>query len=125
MVLLDTCAIIDLCLSQPTLSPKALRKIQKEGAHILSISFAEIALKQRMKKLQLNRSAREIWIQYSGIANMDIIDIDTPLWLASIDLNWKNRDPVDRLLVAYAQENKMDLITTDKLIKKYYKKVVW
>lgn len=46
MVILDTCALIELCVEKPALKKTALDKIES-GAIVLSVSFAEMALKEK------------------------------------------------------------------------------
>ena len=124
MVILDTCCIIELCKERPSLSKKALGKIEK-GATILSISFAELACKIKLGKLVLNVSAEDIYDNYRKVPAIKIVDIGCREWLDSINLEWSNKDPVDRLIVAYALKTESFIATTDASIKKYYKKVIW
>ena len=124
MVILDTCGIIELCKTKPHFSNHILDKINK-GAIILSVSFAEIACKIKAKKLSLDITTEELYENYSQIPSIQIINIGVEEWLDSIALNWEEKDPADRLLVGYAKKNNYYIITSDKKIKKYYKKTYW
>lgn len=124
MVILDTCGIIELCKKKPALSKKCLKYIA-EDAVILSISFAELACKIKLGKLILNVSAEDIFYSYRSIPSMKIVDIGCEEWFESINLNWGNKDPVDRLIVAYAKRAGSYIITSDNKIKKFYKKILW
>lgn len=124
MVVLDTCAVIELCLSRPSLSAPALKKIGV-GAFVLSVSFAEIALKVKRGKLILDVSPQALVEQYLSIPTMKIVDIGYREWFDAIDLEWFQRDPADRLLVGYASRNNLPIVTTDRKIKTFYKKVLW
>ncbi len=92
----------------------------------MSISFAEIACKIKLGKLEMSISSRELFEQFSQIENVEIIDIGVNEWLASIELIWdENRDPADRIITAYAIKHELSIVTTDKKIEKFYQKVIW
>ena len=125
MVILDTCAIIEALKPSPSFSTKTVRLIDA-GAYIMSISFAEIACKIKMSKLELSISSRDLFQQFSQIENIERIDIGANEWLDSIELIWdENRDPADRIITAFAIKNELPIVTTDKKIEKFYRKVVW
>jgi len=124
MVILDTCALINLCLPKPPLSSKSIRIIDS-GASILSISFAEIGCKIKAGKLDIGMPSEQLLSHYRMMPKVEIIDITPELWHKSISLDWSHKDPADRLIVAYAMEFGLDIVTSDKLIKKFYKKVIW
>src|SRR5579862_3204180 len=125
MVILDTCAIIEALKPSPSFSIKTAR-LMDAGAYIMSISFAEIACKIKMGKLELSISSRELFQQISLIEHVEIIDINVSQWLDSIELIWdENRDPADRIITAFAIKNELPIVTTDKKIEKFYRKVIW
>lgn len=124
MVLLDTCGIIHICRQQSTLSLSTRTRI-KQGAFILSVSFAEMYLKSKKGTLELPASVIDIHQDFTEISHIQIINLGVQEWFDSIELEWKHRDPIDRLLVAYAQRHKLSIVTSDKAIKKFYKNVLW
>lgn len=125
MVILDTCALIEAIKPSPTFSNKAIKQIDN-GAYILSISFAEIACKIKLGKLEMNVSPRELLRDFSKISNIQIVNIGVSEWLDSIDLNWDdNRDPADRLITSFAAKKELAIVTSDKKIQKFYKKIIW
>jgi len=125
MVVLDTCALIEAVKAAPSFSAKTTRLIQA-GAYILSISFAEIACKVKLGKLEMSLSTRELYHEWSQIDNIEIIDINVNSWLDSIDLVWDdNRDPADRIITSFAIKNEAAIVTTDKKIASFYDKVIW
>lgn len=125
MVILDTCALIDFCKKKPAVSKASYDLFEQKGATILSVSFAEIALKIKQKKLLISCSARELFDYFRQIADVNIVDIGCEEWFQAVELDWNHKDPVDRVLVAYARRLDIPIVTTDKEIKKYYKKVIW
>lgn len=124
MVVLDTCALIELCLETPSLSDSCLRKIE-DSCLILSISFAEISLKIKQAKLTLGMTAEELYEQYQSIPSVSILAIGPVEWFDSINLPWAHKDPADRLIVSYAQRHQYPIVTTDKKIKDHYRQVIW
>lgn len=124
MVILDTCAIIHLCLPNPPITESVLRKIDK-AATILSVSFAEISCKIKLGKLELPLSTAELLKHYRSLPSMEIIDISPELWIQSIEMNWKHNDPADRMLVAAAMVKKCPIVTSDSKIKNFYNNVLW
>jgi len=125
MVILDTCAIIELLKPSASFSTKAFQLMDK-GAYILSISFAEIACKIKLGKLEMSISTRDLLHKLSMVDHIKLIDISASEWLDSIELIWDdNRDPADRIITAFAIKNELSIVTTDKKIKKFYKKVIW
>lgn len=125
MVVLDTCAIIELCKSKHSISDSVIDRIDA-GAYILSISFAEIAIKVNKKKISLGISSHELHDQYANIPSVDIIDIGVKEWLNSIHLDWpENKDPADRMITSFAMTKDIPIITKDKLIKRFYQNVLW
>jgi PIN domain nuclease of toxin-antitoxin system len=125
MVVLDTCAIIEACKNKSSLSKNTVKKIS-EGAYLLSISFAKIACKIKLGKLEMGLSANALYDVYKQVENLQIIDISVDEWLHSIDLDWpENRDPADRMIVFFAIKQHLPIVTSDKKIKQFYKKVIW
>lgn len=125
MVILDTCAIIEALKPSPSFTPKTAQ-LMDAGAYIMSISFAEIACKIKLGKLEMDISSRELFQQCSQIENIQIIDIGVNEWLDSVDLIWEeNKDPADRIITAFAIKHELSIVTTDKKIATFYQKVIW
>lgn len=125
MVLIDTCAIIEWVKEKRSFSNETVKKVER-GAYILSISFAELACLVKSGRLEMNLSVQDLYIEYSGIKAINIVNIGVEEWLDSIHLEWaENKDPADRLIVAFARKHHLPIVTTDRSIKKFYKEVVW
>ncbi len=130
MILLDTCALIDLISPKPSLSNETFSLMEKEGVMILSISFAEIACKISLGKLMLNMSPITLQQYILETENFRIQDITVKMWLDAIALSWSHegkmhKDPADRLILSYAEAHALPLITTDQLMKKRYAACIW
>lgn len=125
MVILDTSAIIEAFKETPTFSKKTREKMNASSI-ILSISFAEIACKIKLNKLEMSVSPQALYRELQQIENLQIIDIGVTEWLDSIELSWNdNKDPADRIIVSYAMKQQAAIVTTDKKIKQFYKNVIW
>lgn len=125
MVILDTCALLMLASEVCPLSKKTLNLIN-EGAFVLTISFAEIACKIKIGKLILPLSAIEFYEEIRQAEHLELVDVGIDEWFNAIDLDWAdNRDPVDRLITAFAIKRKISIVTSDMKVKKFYKKVIW
>lgn len=125
MVVLDTCAIIEILKLSPSFNKKTIKHMDL-GAYILSISFAEIACKIKLGKLEMSISTRELYKQFTQINHIEIINVGVDEWLDSIELIWnENKDPADRLITAFAIKNELEIVTSDKKIEKFYHKVIW
>lgn len=125
MVVLDTCAIIESCKKACQLTKKTLTLMEK-GSYILTISFAEIACKVRLNKLEIGMTPRMLFNEFRQIQNIQLIDIGIDEWLDSIDLDWEdNRDPADRMITAFAMKHSLPIVTSDKKIKHFYKNAIW
>lgn len=125
MVVLDTCSLIEACKNKPDFSTKTI-KLVEQGAYLLSISFAEIACKVKLGKLEMNTSIRNLFDEISQIDSIEIVNISVENWLDAIALQWpENKDLADRLITAYAIKKQLAIVTNDLNIKAFYKKVIW
>ena len=127
MVLLDTCALLELCKSSNDQSfSLKKRDVLNQGVVVLSVSFAELACKIKAKKLKLGIAVNEIYHFCLSLSGFEIVDIGVSAWLDSIEMTWaENQDPADRVIVSYAMKNRLAIVTTDQKMKAYYQRVIW
>ncbi|HLB42741.1 MAG TPA: type II toxin-antitoxin system VapC family toxin [Gammaproteobacteria bacterium] len=124
MVVLDTCAMIEACQKYPGFSTNALKQMEA-GAYLLSISFAEIACKIKFSKLEMSVSLKDLYNECCQIETLKIVDIGVREWVDSIELPLDFKDPADRIIVAFASQKHLPIVTSDRRIKQFYKKVIW
>ena len=125
MVVLDTCALVDLASESPTIGSEVMDLIDK-GAVILSISFAELACKIKSGKLDIGISSEELLSHYRLDTEVSIVDISPELWHKSISMDWDHQDPSDRVILCYAMESNLRVVSTDSKMKKFYpNKIIW
>lgn len=128
MMLLDTHALIWWTLDPAMLSrraKKACERIQEEGVCLSSISIWEIGIKIKNKKLNIGISLEEYLGMLRTMNTVEIIPVDENIWIESINLDWENRDPADRVIVATAKIRGLSILSKDEKIRKFYKRTIW
>lgn len=83
--------------------------------HVSVASLWEIAIKWRLKKLDLAQPPERLPELISGIG-FQLIDINTDHVLTSVDPEPATRDPFDRLLIAQCKVEGMKLLTVDRVL---------
>jgi PIN domain nuclease of toxin-antitoxin system len=108
------------------LSGSARRAIEgSEGDWWLSTaSIWEMAIKSSLQRLTLPARAPD-YIAQKVQKGLQILAIDWPVAAAVERLPFHHHDPFDRLIVAQAQAERLDVVTKDKVFRKYGVKVVW
>jgi PIN domain nuclease of toxin-antitoxin system len=125
-MLLDTCAVLWLSFDENKLSPTVLRRIDnEERVLICSLSFWEIGIKIRKKKLEIPIPLNELVSRYVENNTVEIVAPDVGIILRAVELDWDHRDPVDRIIVASAIKHNAEIITTDAVISRFYKKTAF
>lgn len=117
--LLDTQVLIWWFESSRRLPREIKELIEGNGTKFVSVaSFWEIIIKTQAKKLKLKTPLSYI------LDNMEFEILDINLNHDVLHVNeLKNihKDPFDRIIIAQSSEENCVLLTTDKLIKKYFK----
>jgi PIN domain nuclease of toxin-antitoxin system len=124
--LLDTHAVLWYLQGNSTLSANAKNIIdRKEGELYFSIaSLWEIAIKQGLGKLQLQRPFQDLEPALAQL-NIQILSItfsDTETYLS---LPLHHRDPFDRILVAQAINRSLVLVSRDAHLDAYPIQRLW
>ena len=126
MKVLDTCALIYWTLDPDGLSEAAKTAIdQDDKLCISSISIWEVGIKVMRKKLIIPLTIDDFTQRLNKIDKLEIISVDSKIWLENLHLKWKHKDPADRTIVATARLNKCPLLTSDSNIAQFYKQSVW
>ena len=110
-------------------------KINREGLAILengdeelyfsAVSSWEIAIKTRLGKYTLPETPDRYVpkrLSEQGILSLSVSQRQA---LRVYELPFHHRDPFDRLLIAQAMEEKMAILTADRVFEKYAVEVVW
>lgn len=122
MIVLDTHALLWWALDPDRLSVVArdrLREMEKSGGFASSISIWELGVKVRNGRLDMGISVEELARRLERGGVVELVPVDTTVWLKSLALEWAHRDPADRVIVATALLRGVPLLTKDDAIRSY------
>ena len=126
MVVLDTSALLFWTLHRERLSEVASGAISgADRVLVSSISIWEIGIKVARGGLSIPLPVREYAERLERIARVEILPVDTEIWLANLEFSWDHRDPADRTIVATAVVNDCPLVTSDRTMRSFYPRAVW
>lgn len=129
-MLLDTMVLLWHITSAERLSPPAVRAIEREKCFYSYVSLLELALKNRLKKVQLTLrqrpvSARDFVLHVADKLQLGAINLEFDD-LADVEhLPPHHKDPFDHLLVVQAQRRGLSIVSCDQTFDKYGVKRVW
>ncbi len=125
MHLIDTHTLIWSLLASDNLSETAKETMTDGSKVYVSIaSLWEIAIKQSINKLKIKNSIEEI-AQMCVKAKINVLPIDAKHLDKIRELPAIHNDPFDRLIIAQAITEGMDIVTKDGIIPKYDVKTIW
>ncbi len=122
MITLDTHALLWWALDPDRLSPVAARaaaEMEAVGGYASAISIWELGVKVRNGKLDLGLPLDEFVRRVERGGVVELVPVDTAVWLRSLELPWAHRDPVDRVIVATALAKGVPLLTKDEVIRSF------
>jgi PIN domain nuclease of toxin-antitoxin system len=129
VIVLDTHALLWWALDPDLLSDPARERIaqmERVGGFASSISIWELGIKIRNRKLEIGIGIEELARRIAASAMVELVPVDTTVWLRSLSLDWAHRDPADRVIVATALLKGVPLLTKDDLMRSYPGiEVVW
>ena len=122
--LLDTHTILWYAQGSSELSQKAKTIIETKECFYSMASLWEIAIKQKLGKLDDTVSISELedFCKDAGFVQLPTI---SKFIENTKTLDFIHRDPFDRLLISCAQCENLTIITCDGTISKYAVKTVW
>lgn len=119
MILLDTHALLWWALDPPQLSARAtdvVTRMEEQGGLASSISIWELGTKIKRGKLEMGISVEELARRIERSGAVDLVPVDTTIWLRSLALPWAHRDPADRVIVATALLAGVPVLTKDSAL---------
>jgi PIN domain nuclease of toxin-antitoxin system len=129
LMLFDTCALLWSTLDPDSLTDKekdiAFSAFEKGRAAVSSISFWEIGIKIKRKKLDIGMTLENFIEKIHAFNGFEIIAVDEFIWMENIRLEWDHRDPADRTIVATAKSRDLPILTKDMIIRNFYTNQGW
>jgi PIN domain nuclease of toxin-antitoxin system len=122
VIVLDTHALLWWALDPKKLSGaarQAIKDMEERGGFVCSISFWELGHKIKKKELSIGIAIEEFARRIERSGTLEIVPVDTTLWLSSLALRWDHRDPADRVIVATALAKGVPLLTKDLTIRAF------
>lgn len=122
MIVLDTHALLWWALDPDQLSHNArdvLGDMERQGGFASAISIWEIGVKAKRGKLELPIGVEELARRIALGGVVELVPVDTSVWLRSLALPWAHADPADRVIVATALLRNVPLLTKDSVIRKF------
>lgn len=114
-LLLDTCILYDWMMDALA-DPETVALIQQTGAFVSAVAVWEMSIKHALGKMTLpsRRIVEDVEAQGFGWLNITPSHVQ-----ALLDLPAHHKDPFDRLLIAQAQCEGMQILTYDRLFRDY------
>jgi PIN domain nuclease of toxin-antitoxin system len=128
VAVMDSHVLLWSTLDQARLSRTAERwvgRMEREGGVASSISFWEIGIKVKEKKLSLPLTLSEYWSRLGRLGWLELRPVDAATWLANLELEWDHPDPADRTIVATARTLGLPLLSKDVVIQAFYEQTIW
>lgn len=119
MILLDTHALLWWALDPSQLSARAtaaVAQMEEQGGLASSISIWELGIKVKRGKLEMGISVEELARRIERSGTVELVPVDTTIWLRSLALPWAHRDPADRVIVATALLAGVPLLSKDAVL---------
>lgn len=126
-LLLDTHAFLWFINNDPRLSSAAAQQISDPDVRVVVsvVSAWEIVIKLGTGKLTLDRPLKELWPESVAANDFEILEVTADHVLAVEDLPLHHRDPFDRLLIAQAITEDLQLVSADAAFGPYPIQRVW
>lgn len=119
--LIDTHILLWYIIGDPRTTIETKKKIESDNntIYLSKASLWEIAIKISIGKLKLKGSLSDLK-QYLILKGIIILDFDFNDLETLLNLPFIHQDPFDRLIISQAITRKLEIITDDKNVKKYF-----
>ncbi len=126
-LLADTHAVLWFLQGDRRLSAPAARAMEDAGntIHVSTASVWEMAIKVSLRKLTLSYSLEEDLPRILSENDLDVLPVAIEHAARVHSLPFHHRDPFDRLLVAQAFCERLDIISLDPTFVAYGLKTIW
>jgi PIN domain nuclease of toxin-antitoxin system len=127
-VLLDSHALLWFLLGDADRFPVHVRDLIDDPRTHVAVSVTslwELMLKATAGRLRLPDAPERFLIDLPSEAGFRVIDVQPRHVAALVDLPQIHRDPFDRMLVAQALVEDLDLVTSDETLRSYPVRSLW
>jgi PIN domain nuclease of toxin-antitoxin system len=126
-LLLDTHTFLWFIMGNPNLSANARMIIENQtNEKYLSVaSLWELAIKVSIGKLTLSAPFDTLIPQQLSVNGFEVLNLEVPHAAAVINLPHHHRDPFDRLLIAQAIVERMQIVSIDSNLDAYQIQRLW
>ena len=126
-LLLDTHAFLWFVSDDPRLSVAAAGRIAEPATRVFTsvVSAWEIVIKVSTGKLTLDRPLEQFWPESLAANDFEVLDVKSEHVLALSSLPLHHRDPFDRLLIAQAIAEDLEIVSADATFDAYPVRRVW
>ncbi len=126
-LLLDTHAFLWLVSGDERLSETARGVFldRDNEAFLSAASFWEIGIKVSLDKLELAPQWPQAFREEMNTSSIGWLPVEMTHCVALSRLPFHHRDPFDRMLVAQAQTDGLDLVSNDRILHGYGVNVIW
>lgn len=128
MLLLDTCCVLWLVAEHQRFREATRALIERHAGrlYVSAISAFEVGIKSQRGALRLPLPAGQWWTEALAFHGLREVPVSGTIAARSTQLPALHADPCDRILIATAQERRLQLITPDSTIARYPDlQVVW
>ena len=126
-LLLDTHTFLWFIMGNPNLSPNARALIEDQGnqKYVSIASLWEIAIKVSTDKLSLFAPFDTLIPQQLSMNGFKLLNLEIAHAATPINLPFHHRDPFDRLLIAQAMVEQMQIVSIDSAFDAYQATRLW
>jgi PIN domain nuclease of toxin-antitoxin system len=124
-VLLDTHTLLWALTDESKLSERVRKLLPKAETWFSVASLWEIVIKAQIGKRPLPRPTGPFVISKLALNGVQILQVTPDHVLRIESLPDYHRDPFDRMLIAQSLEEKLPLVTADRVFARYPVQVIW
>lgn len=123
MIVLDTHALLWWALDPDKLSSSAAEvcaRMERDGGFASAISIWELGVKIRNRKLDLGIPLAEFVRRLDHGGVVELVPVDTSIWMQAVSLDWAHRDPADRVIVGTAIVKGLPVLSKDAALQAFH-----
>lgn len=126
-LLLDTHTFIWWASEPGKLSKRALNACENEKNELILsvVSVWEMQIKIQLEKLILKHPLKDLILNQQNANDLQILPVSLDHVLALETLPPYHRDPFDRLLIVQSIQEKLRIVSKDKVFREYPTELLW